>query len=178
MELHAQAAARTLRAAVAPEAPLRAALLRRGAAGRGRSPGEAALPWRRLHPRERGGGGAEARAGGRVAAAQLSGPARALHSVQRPRGGGKGDWCADGGQLQRFPPTHYPPPAGPPLAALPAPLADPTQGPAVTSCRSAGRPPAPAAADIRIVLWAVADTVRALAAGAAIGAKVLPAEWD
>jgi hypothetical protein len=42
VELHAQAAARTLRAVVAPEAPLRAALLRRGAAGRGGSPGEAA----------------------------------------------------------------------------------------------------------------------------------------
>ena len=41
-ELHAQAAARTLRAVVAPEAPLRVALLQRGAAGRGGSPGEAA----------------------------------------------------------------------------------------------------------------------------------------
>jgi hypothetical protein len=181
VELHAQAAARTLRAVVAPEAPLRAALLRRGAAGRGGSPGEAARPWRRLRPRERGGGGAEARAGGRAAAAQLSAPARALHpgaAVQRPRGGGKGDWCADGGQRRRFPPTHCPPPAEPPSAALPAPLADPTRGPAATRCRSAGRPPAPAAADIRTVLWAVADTVRALAAGAAIGAKVLPAEGD
>ncbi len=58
VELHAQAAARTLRAVVAPEAPLRAALLRRGAAGRCGSQGEAARPWRRLRPRERGGGGA------------------------------------------------------------------------------------------------------------------------
>jgi hypothetical protein len=72
VELHAQAAARTLRAVVAPEAPLRAALLRRGAAGRCGSPGEAARPWRRLRPRERGGGGAVARGGGRAAAAQLS----------------------------------------------------------------------------------------------------------
>jgi hypothetical protein len=35
--------------------------------------------------------------------------ARALHSgaaVQRPWGGGKGDRCADGGQLRCFPPTH------------------------------------------------------------------------
>jgi hypothetical protein len=115
--------------------------------------------------------------------AQLSAPARALHSgaaVQRPRGGGKGDWCADGGQRRRFPPTHCPAPAEPPSAALPAPLAEPTPGPAATRCRSAGRSPAPAAADIRTVLWAVADrgTVRALAAGAAIGAKVLPAEGD
>ncbi len=54
----------------------------------------------------------------------------------------------------------------PPSAALPAPLADPTQGPAAALCRSAGRPPAPAAADsdIRTVLRAVADAVRALAA--------------
>ena len=183
VELHAQAAARTLQAVVAPEAPLRAALLRRGAAGRGCSPGEAARHWRRLRPRERGGGGAEARAGGRAAAAQLSAPARALHSgaaAQQPRGGGKGDWCADGGQRRRFPPTHCPPPAEPPSAAqaaLPAPLADPTPGPAAARCRSAGRPPAPAA-DIRTVLWAVADTVRALAAEAAVGAKVLPAEGD
>ncbi len=103
MELHAQAAERTLRAVVAPEAPLRAALLRRGAAGRCGSPGEAARPWRRLHPLERGCGGAEARAA----------PAWALHpgaAVQRPRRGGKGDWCADGGQRRRFPPTHCPPP--------------------------------------------------------------------
>jgi hypothetical protein len=182
--MHAQAAARTLRAVVAPEAPLRAALLRRGAAGRCGSPGEAAWPWRRLRPRERGGGGAEARAGGRAAVTQLSAPARALHSgatVQRPRGGRKGEWCADGGQRLRFPPTgptHCPPPAEPPSAALPALLADPTQGPAATRCRSAGLPPAPAEADIRTVLWAVADTVRVLAAGAAIGAKVLPAEGD
>ncbi len=99
MELHAQAAAGTLRAVVVPEAPLGAALLRRGAAGRGGSPGEAARPWRRLRPRERGGGGAEARAWGRAAAAQLSAPARAMQpgaAVQRPSGGGKGDWCADG----------------------------------------------------------------------------------
>jgi hypothetical protein len=183
VELHAQAAARTLRAVVAPEAPLRAALLLRGAAGRGGSPGEAARPWRRLRLLERGGGGAEARAGGRAAAAQLSAPARALHSgaaVQQTRGGGKGDWCADGGQRRNFPPTHCPPPAEPPSAALPAQLAYPTQGPAATRCRSAaaGRPPAPAAADIRTVLWSVADTVRALAAGAAIGAKALPAEGD
>jgi hypothetical protein len=68
----------------------RAELLRRGAAGRGGSPGEAARLWLRLRPRERGGGGAEARAGGRAAAAQLSAPARAMHSgaaVQRTRGG-------------------------------------------------------------------------------------------
>ncbi len=114
-------------------------------------------------------------------AAQLSVPARALHqgaAVQRPRGGGKGDWCADCSQRRRFPPTHCPPPAEPPSAALPAPLADPTPGPAAARCRSAGRPPAPAEVDIRTVLWAVADTVRALAAGGAIGAKVLPVEGD
>jgi hypothetical protein len=94
MELHAQAAARTLRVVVAPEAPLRAALLRRGGAGHGGSPGEAARPWRRLSPLEGGCGGAEARAGGRAAAAQLSAQALALHpgaAVQLPRGGGKGD---------------------------------------------------------------------------------------
>jgi hypothetical protein len=77
-----------------------------------------------------------------------------------------------------LPPIPLPSPAEPPPAALPALLADPTPGPAAARCRSAGRPPAPAAADIRTVLWAVADTVRALAAGAAIGAKVLPAEGD
>ena len=51
MELHAQAAERTLRAVVAPEAP--------AAKGRGGA--------QRLRPRERGGSGAEARAGGKVA---------------------------------------------------------------------------------------------------------------
>ncbi len=94
------------------------------------------------------------------------------------QGGGKGDWCAYGGQRRRLPPTLCPPPAEPPSAALPAPLAYPTPGPAAARCRRAGRPPAPAAADIGTVLWAVADTVRALAAGAAVGAKVLPAEGD
>ncbi len=91
MELHAQAAARTLRAVVASEAPLRAALLRRGAAGRGGSPAEAARPWRRLRPgsaaavaRRRalgeGGGGAALRAdpgaapGRCTRALQCSGP--------------------------------------------------------------------------------------------------------
>ncbi len=165
MELHAQAAAGTLRAVVAPEAPLRAALLRRGAAGRCGSPGEAARPWWRLRPREGGGSGAEARARGRAAAAQLSAPARALHpgaAVQRPRG-------REGGLVCRLwptaalPPSPLPSPAEPPSAALSTPLADPTPGPAAASCRSAGRPPAPPAADIRTVLWAVADTARALA---------------
>jgi hypothetical protein len=52
-------------------------------------------------------------------------------------------------------------------AALPSPLADPTPGPAAARCRSAGRPPAPGAADMRTGLWAVADVVRALAALAA-----------
>jgi hypothetical protein len=73
--------------------------------GGSRRAGEAARPWRRLRPRERGGGGAEAHAGGRAAAAQLSAPARVLQlcaAVQRPRGGGKWDWCADGGQRRRF----------------------------------------------------------------------------
>ena len=113
--------------------------------------------------------------------AQFPAPARALHpgaAAPRPRGGGKGNWCADGRQRRHFPPTHCPAPAEPPSAALPAPLADPTPGPAAARCRSAGRPPAPEAADIRTVLWAVADTVLALADGAAIGAKVLPVEGD
>ena len=51
-------------------------------------------------------------------------------------------------------------------------------GPAAARCRSAGRPPPPAAVDMRTVLWAVADTVHALAAGAAVGAKEQPAEGD
>jgi hypothetical protein len=138
VELHAQAAARTLWAVVAPEAPLRAALLRRGAAGRGGSPGEAARPWRRLRPRERGGGGAEARAGGRAAAAQLSAPARALHSgaaVQLPRGAGRGigvPTAANGGaspQPTALPlPSHHRLPSPPRLPTLPRDPPPPAAG--------------------------------------------------
>jgi hypothetical protein len=245
------------------------------------------MRWRRLRPRELGGGGAEAREGGRGAAAQVSAPARTMHpgaAVQRPRGGGKFDLFADGGRRRSFraqpegcspfrrqlmlllrqrlqplerggggaeareagrrssprrpgrsirarqpgpgggrprkrgnggaevrrgegggggtvlragpgaapgrcsatayggregglvcrrrptvalPPSPLPSPCRQaPSAALPAPPADPVQGPAAARCRSAGRPPAPAAADVRTVLWAVADAVRALAAGA------------
>jgi hypothetical protein len=140
VELHAQAAAGTLRAVVASEAPLRAVLLRRGAAGRCGSPGEAARPWRRLRPREccGGHGGTEARAGGRAAAAQLSAPARALYpgaAVQRPRGGGKGNWCADCGQRRRFPqptalplPSHHRLPSPPRLPTLPRDPLPPAAG--------------------------------------------------
>ncbi len=75
-------------------------------------------------------------------------------------------------------PTALPLPSHP-SAALPAPLAilplDPP--PPAAGVQDGLRLPR---RDIRTVLWAVADTVtvRALAAGAAIGAKVLPAEGD
>ncbi len=48
-------------------------------------------------------------------------------------------------------------------AALPAPLqsSDPTPGPAAARCGSAGRPPAPAPADMRTVLWTVGRGARA-----------------
>jgi hypothetical protein len=129
VELHAQAAARTLRAVVAPEAPMRAALLRRGAAGRCGSQGEAARPWRRLRPRERGGGGAEARAGGRAAAAQLSRrPGRCTRALQcsGPVGAGRGigvPTAANSGaspQPTSLPlPSHHRLPSPPHLSTLP-----------------------------------------------------------
>jgi hypothetical protein len=118
-----------------------------------------------------GGGGAALRAGPGVAVGRCSAAAQ---------GGREGGLVCrrQRRQTAALPPTHCPPPAEPPSAALPAPLADPTPGPAATRWRSAGRPPAPVAPDIRLVLKAVADTVRALAAGAEIEAKVLPAEGD
>jgi hypothetical protein len=89
-----------------------------------------------------GGGGAALRAGLGAALGRCSAAAQ---------GAREGDWFADCGQRRRFPPTHCPPPAEPPSAALPAPLADPTPGPAAARCRpgSARRPPAPVAADIQ-----------------------------
>jgi hypothetical protein len=119
VELHAQAAAGTLRAVVGPEAPLRAALLRRGAAGRGCSPGEAARPWLRLRPLERGCGGAEALAGveggggAALRAGQSAAPGRCSAAAQGGAGRGTGvPTVANGGSspqptqaLPRDPPT-------------------------------------------------------------------------
>jgi hypothetical protein len=110
------------------------------------SPGARLRRWRGGARWGKGGGGAALRAGPGAALGRCSAAAQ---------GDGKEDRCADCGQQLRFPPTHFPPPAEPPSAALPAPLADPTPGPAAARCRSAGRPPAPAAADIRTVLWVV-----------------------
>jgi hypothetical protein len=151
--------------AEAREAGRRSSLRRPGRSIRARQPGPGGG-----RPRKRGNGGAEVRRGegGGGGTVTRAGPGAAPGRCSATAYGGR-----EGGLVCRrrptvaLPPSPLPSPCRQaPSAALPAPPADPVQGPAAARCRSAGRPPAPAAADVRTVLWAVADAVRALAAGA------------
>jgi hypothetical protein len=143
-------------------------------------PGSGCVPWSAaaaspgVRRRRRGGAGG---GGKRRRHSSPRRPGLCTRALQRhgPVGAGRGIGVPTAANGGAFPQPTALPPGLPPSAALPASLADPTPRPAADRCRSAGRPPAPAA-DIRTVLWAVADTVRALAAEAAVGAKVLPAD--